>query len=72
MSFFPKKIVKMLMVLFSSFFPFISSVVQSKLAIRAVLTDDTKLLKLLIEDVDRVCSVNKNNQIIFIACLINY
>ncbi|CAF3795485.1 unnamed protein product [Adineta steineri] len=40
--------------------PFISSFVQSKLAIRAVLLDDTKLLKSLIDDVDHVCSVHVN------------
>ena len=37
--------------------PFISSVVQSKLAIRAVLLNNEALLKSLIDDVDRVCSV---------------
>ncbi len=31
---------------------------QSKLAIRAVLINDSKLLKSLINDVDRVCSVH--------------
>ncbi|CAF1146314.1 unnamed protein product [Adineta steineri] len=40
--------------------PFISSFVQSKLAIRAVLLNDTKLLKSLIDDVDHVCSVHVN------------
>jgi hypothetical protein len=39
--------------------PFISAVVQSKLAIRAVLINDPKLLKSLIDDVDRVCSVKR-------------
>ncbi|CAF3379069.1 unnamed protein product [Rotaria sp. Silwood1] len=38
--------------------PFISSIVQSKLAIRAVLINDSKLLKTLIDDVDHVCSVH--------------
>ncbi|CAF4470899.1 unnamed protein product [Rotaria sp. Silwood2] len=38
--------------------PFISSLVQSKLAIRAVLINDSNLLKTLIDDVDRVCSVH--------------
>lgn len=37
--------------------PFISSMVQGKLAIRAVLTHDEKLLQSLIQDVKRVCSV---------------
>ena len=37
--------------------PFISSSVQSKLAIRAVLLNDLDLLKSLINDVDRVCTV---------------
>ncbi|UJR15954.1 hypothetical protein I4U23_002874 [Adineta vaga] len=38
--------------------PFISSIVQSKLAIRAVLLNDTGLLKSLINDIDHVCSVH--------------
>ncbi|CAF1193546.1 unnamed protein product [Rotaria sordida] len=38
--------------------PFISSIVHSKLSIRAVLINDSKLLKSLIDDVDRVCSVH--------------
>ncbi|CAF3244348.1 unnamed protein product [Rotaria sp. Silwood2] len=38
--------------------PFISSSVQSKLAIRAVLLNDSVLLKSLIDDVDHVCSVH--------------
>jgi hypothetical protein len=38
--------------------PFISSIVQGKLAIRAVLINDPALLKSLIADVDRVCSVH--------------
>ncbi|CAF3062725.1 unnamed protein product [Rotaria sp. Silwood2] len=38
--------------------PFISSSVQSKLAIRAVLLNDADLLKSLIDDVDRVYSVH--------------
>ncbi|CAF0863254.1 unnamed protein product [Adineta ricciae] len=38
--------------------PFISSIVQSKLAIRAVLINDPTLLKSLINDVNRVCSVH--------------
>ncbi|CAF1343422.1 unnamed protein product [Rotaria magnacalcarata] len=38
--------------------PFISSIVQSKLAIRAVLINDSKLLKSLIDDLDHVCSVH--------------
>ena len=37
--------------------PFISSSVQGKLAIRAVMLDDADLLKSLLADVDRVCSV---------------
>ncbi|CAF4919571.1 unnamed protein product [Rotaria sp. Silwood1] len=37
---------------------FISSSVQSKLAIRAVILNDRILLKSLIDDVDRVCSVH--------------
>lgn len=39
--------------------PFISSSVQSKLAIRAVILNDAQLLQNLIDDVDRVCSVKK-------------
>ncbi|CAF0916058.1 unnamed protein product [Rotaria sp. Silwood1] len=38
--------------------PFISSFIQSKLAIRAVMINDSKLLKSLINDVHRVCSVH--------------
>ncbi|CAF1971897.1 unnamed protein product [Rotaria magnacalcarata] len=38
--------------------PFISSSIQSKLAIRAVLLNDRILLNSLIDDVDRVCSVH--------------
>lgn len=38
--------------------PFISSLVQSKLAFRAVFLNDVKLLKSLIADTDRVCSVH--------------
>ncbi len=45
-------------VLFSLPVPFISSIVQGKLAIRAVLINDPALLKILINDVDRVCSVH--------------
>jgi len=44
--------------LFSLPVPFISSIVQGKLAIRAVLINDPALLKSLINDVDRVCSVH--------------
>lgn len=44
--------------IFSLPVPFISSVVQGKLAIRAVLINDVELLKSLIDDVDRVCSVH--------------
>ncbi len=44
--------------LFSLPVPFISSLVQGKLAIRAVLINDSTLLKSLISDVDRVCSVH--------------
>jgi hypothetical protein len=44
--------------LFSLPVPFISSIVQGKLAIRAVLINDPALLKSLITDVDRVCSVH--------------
>jgi hypothetical protein len=46
-------------VLFSLPIPFISSAVQSKLAIRAILLNDSILLKSLIDDIDRVCSVRK-------------
>ena len=49
----------MIIYLFSLPVPFISSSVQSKLAIRAVLRNDPILLKSLIDDVDRVCSVKK-------------
>ncbi|CAF3862176.1 unnamed protein product [Adineta steineri] len=38
--------------------PYVSSIVQSKLAIRAVLINDPILLKGLIDDVNRVCSVH--------------
>ncbi|CAF4086910.1 unnamed protein product, partial [Rotaria sp. Silwood2] len=38
--------------------PFISSFIQSKLAIRAVIINDSKLLKSLINDVHRVASVH--------------
>ncbi|CAF2162294.1 unnamed protein product [Rotaria magnacalcarata] len=38
--------------------PFISSTVQSKLAIRAVLLNDAELLKSLIDDINRVYSVH--------------
>ncbi len=44
--------------MFSLPVPFISSIVQGKLAIRAVLINDPALLKSLITDVDRVCSVH--------------
>ncbi|CAF5187269.1 unnamed protein product, partial [Rotaria magnacalcarata] len=43
--------------------PFISSFVQSKLAIRAVLINDSKLLKSLINDVDHVCSIHVNRSL---------
>ncbi|CAF3181779.1 unnamed protein product [Rotaria socialis] len=43
--------------------PFISSFVQSKLAIRAVLINDAKLLKSLINDVDHVCSIHVNRSL---------
>jgi hypothetical protein len=46
--------------LFSLPVPFISSVVHGKLAIRAVLINDSKLLKNLIDDVEHVCSVKQN------------
>ncbi|CAF0899034.1 unnamed protein product [Didymodactylos carnosus] len=38
--------------------PYISTIVQGKLAIRAVLLNDHKLLKTLIDDVDRVYSIH--------------
>ncbi|CAF3484731.1 unnamed protein product [Rotaria sordida] len=38
--------------------PFISSFIQSKLTIRAVIINDSKLLKSLINDVHHVCSVH--------------
>ena len=43
--------------LFSLPIPFISSIIQGKLAIRAVLINDTKLLEKLIDDIVHVCSV---------------
>jgi hypothetical protein len=48
----------MIIILFSLPVPFISSIVQGKLAIRAVLINDPALLKSLIADVDRVSSVH--------------
>jgi hypothetical protein len=50
-----------MMFFFSLTVPFISSYVQSKLAIRAVLLNDSKLLKSLINDIDHVCSVTKDD-----------
>ena len=52
--------------LFSFPVPFISSSVQSKLAIRAVILNDPLLLKTLIDDVDRVYSVKANIPEIFL------
>lgn len=54
---------------FSVSVPFISSSVQSKLAIRAVLLNDAELLKSLIDDVDRVYSVGTNE---FHSLIVDY
>ena len=43
--------------MFSEPVPFISSSVQSKLAIRAVMLDNSELLQRLINDIDHVYSV---------------
>lgn len=50
--------------------PFISSSVQSKLAIRAVILNDEALLQSLICDVDRVCSVKMTEMISFLTIIL--
>ncbi|CAF3833837.1 unnamed protein product, partial [Rotaria sp. Silwood1] len=52
--------------------PFISSSVQSKLAIRAVILNDPILLKCLIDDVDRVCSVHIRHDLSESLSVIHY